>query len=345
MIVLRSLDEGRLRVLEGVEAVEAALDGLRGLAWLDFVDPTEHELHLLEERLGFHPLSIEDVIHARQRPKVEEYEDYFFLTVHEVNCHPGAAEAEESLNAEPPSASLRPRSLRVVSRQVSVFVRDSLLVTVHDRESQTLRQVAAACANRPSSLSRGADYLLYLLLDTMVDRYFPIIEMFDEQIDRCERRALSHSTRRNVLEDLFALRRALIYLRKVVAPTRNAIGTLLTRTFPAIQTETLPYLRDVNDHLIRIHEILETQRDLLAGAMEAHLSTVNNQMNLIIQRLTIVTVIFLPLTFLTGFFGMNLRVSPWQPEWDNGQMFWVLLGLMLAASGSMAWWFYRKRLL
>jgi magnesium transporter len=107
----------------------------------------------------------------------------------------------------------------------------------------------------------------------------------------------------------------------------------------------IPYFRDVADHLNRIYEVIDTDRDLVSGALEAYLSTVSNNLNLVMQRLTIVTVIFLPLTFVTGIFGMNFKVQPWMPDWDRGEVFWTVMGAMTVAGVVLAWWFHRKRLL
>lgn len=297
------------------------------IVWVDLQSPDDAEFSLLKDPFDFHPLAMEDVRHERQRPKVEEYEDHLFLVAHEIDYSP----------------SSRSRGL-LATRQIAVFARQNRVVTVHLQPSQTICEVGERCSYRSSPLERGADFLVYALLDSLVDRYFPIIDQLNEQIDHLEERAV-RNPRSRVLQDILEPRRTLIQLRKLAGPTREVINTLMTHDFPVIHSNTLPYLRDVSDHLIRIYEMADTMRELLAGALDAHLSTINNQLNLIMQRLTIVAMVFLPLTFLTGFFGMNFKAAPWMPEWDQGQIFWMVVSVMVVTAAGVIWWFHKKHLL
>jgi magnesium transporter len=295
--------------------------------WLDVEGLDEHALAELLQPFGFHPLAIEDAARPRQRPKVDEFDDHFFVVVHEVEYHADAVD-----------------DAQVVNNQLAAFVRENAVVTVHHAPSPAIRHLRERCDLRNTILHRGADFFLYNLLDTVIDGYFPILESLDDRIDDLEDRVVK-SPRKEQLDEIFALKQTLIHLRKLAGPTREVLTVLTTREFPLIRETMLPYFRDVGDHLIRIYEVLDSYRDLISGALDAYLSNTSNRMNMTIQRLTIITVIFLPLTFITGVFGMNFRVQPWMTKWDQGQVFWTVMAGMAATGALLAWWFHRKRLL
>lgn len=309
------------------------------LVWLDVTAPDDRDRQLLTGPCGFHPLAVEEAIEPRQRPRLAEFGDHFVVLLYEVDY---------DASRPPPAAPGRPDAPdaeeRLSTCQVGIFVREDLVATVHQEPSDAARQVWDRCDHQTPLLRRGSDFLLYNLLDALVDRYFPLLDALDEQIDALEDRIVSNPTR-DILDQIFTLKRALIRLRKIAGPTREALVVLTTRDFPAIHPDTLPYFRDVSDHLIRIYDILDSYRDLMSGALDAYLSTISNQLNLVMQRLTIVAVIFLPLTFITGVFGMNFHVSPWIGNWDHGQVFWTVVAVMAVIGGWLAWWFHRKRLL
>ncbi len=295
--------------------------------WLDVEGLDEPALAELLQPFGFHPLAIEDAATQHQRPKVDEFDGYFFLVVHDVVY----SEAESDVS-------------RATDIQVGVFVRDNAVVTVHQSPSTGIAALSQRCSTRNYVLVRGADFFLYNLLDTLVDGYFPILEMLDDRIDELEDRIVK-APRQELLDEIFTVKRELIHLRKLAGPTREVLTMLTTRDFPAIREQTMPYFRDVSDHLIRIYEILDSYRDLMSGALDAYLSNISNQLNLVMQRLTIITVIFLPLTFITGIFGMNMTVQPWTGPWDHSQVFWTVMVAMTLIGVALFWWFHRKRLL
>jgi len=294
--------------------------------WVDMENPQGAERDALVDLFHFHPLAIEDVFHTVQRPKIEEYEKSFFVVAHEVDYSCERGEDDQLL-----------------VNQISIFVQNSLLVTVHEKPSVAIHTLQTRCEHHTPVLRRGAAYLLYALLDTLVDRYFPIMDSISEEIDDLEDKIVEQP-RRELLDTIFSLKRRLLKLRKLTGPTRDAVTVLTTRDFPVVTSESLPYFRDVGDHLIRINEMLDSYRELMSGALDAYLSNINNQLNLVMQRLTVVTVIFLPLTFVTGVFGMNFKVQPWEPAWDQGQIFWMVMAGMSIVGVMLFWWFHRKRL-
>ena len=291
--------------------------------WIDLQGLGESDISSILQPLAFHHLALEDAVQPTQRPKIDEFDDHFFLVAHEVS------QAEDG---------------GIHTQQIGVFVKANAVVTVHKDKSEALTWLCARCDHRNTIVHRGADFFLYNLLDTLVDRYFPIIESLDDRIDDLEDRIVQQP-RRDLLDEIFTLKRILIHLRKIAGPTREVLTMLTTRDYPAIRPEMMPYFRDVSDHLIRIYEILDSYRDLMSGALDAYLSNISNMLNLVMQRLTIITVIFLPLTFVTGIFGMNFKTQPWEFEWDRGQVFWGVTVFMAVLGTGMYWWFHRKRLL
>lgn len=317
------------RVCAGTELAEVPdlLKRENVCVWVDMESPEGAERAALTDLFQFHPLAVEDVFHTVQRPKIEEYDHSFFVVAYEVDYNRARVEDE-----------------RLRTCQVSLFVRERLVVTVHTGRSEAVRDMQSRCEHHSPVLRRGADYLVYVLLDTLVDRYFPILDELSDEIDDLEDRIVSQP-RKELLDTIFMLKRILLRLRKIAGPSRDVLTVLTTRDFPVITSEALPYFRDVGDHLIRIYEMLDSYRELMSGALDAYLSNISNQLNLVMQRLTIVTVIFLPLTFITGIFGMNFKVQPWMPGWDHGQIFWGVMAGMTVIGFLLAYWFHRKRLL
>jgi magnesium transporter len=272
--------------------------------WLDLHEPTEEDYRVLREVFGFHPLAVEDSEHFGQRPKLEEYEDFIFLVVY------GAAPL--------------PDTDRLV--EVHCFYSERFLVTVRHDESPACDSVRARYAKRPARLARPI-VLLYQLLDALVDSFFPALADLDERIDTIQDEMLRGPSDRQ-LHEVFALRRRLVVLRRVISPQRDLLGQLASGALdlPGLDREAERYFRDVHDHLLRVSEQVDMYRDLLTGAMDVYLSSVSNRSNSVMKQLTVIATIFLPLTFVTGFFGQNFD---WMVEHVGGLLEFVLLGIGL----------------
>lgn len=249
--------------------------------WLDLAcpDPARY-VTLLRDAFGFHPLAVEDAEHFGQRPKIDTYEDFALLVVY------GAS----------PSGRLV---------EVHCFYTESFLVTVHHDVCPNLTALADRLNHR--GIPR-ADHvmLLYRVIDSLVDGFFPVLAALDDQIDDLEDDILARPTDEQ-LGRLFDMKRSLIALRKVVTPQRDLFATVLSTPdlLPGMTREAERYFRDLYDHLIRISDLVDSYRDLLSGALDTHLSTVSNRLNVVMKQLTLIATVFLPLTFLTGFFGQN----------------------------------------
>jgi magnesium transporter len=295
--------------------------------WVDLESPSEEEFSLLRDVFQFHPLAIEDARHPHQRPKLDEYENHLFLTADEVTLDPNAYETPAKDGDEE----------AVQSRQMSAFLGDHYLVTVHVAPVAAVRGLRDRCDHNRHVLKRGADFVLYSLLDVLVDGYFPLLDTLDDRIDDLEDRIVEQ-TQRSTLDTIFAMKRDLTRLRKHAGPQREVLQTLTTRDLPGVHTETLPYFRDVADHLFRVYEALDGYRDLMSDMLGAYLSQVSNEMNRVMQKLSVVATVFLPITFITGVFGMNFEKQPWIKT-----DFWFWMFLMSLVAGGTYWWFHRKR--
>jgi magnesium transporter len=249
--------------------------------WLDLSDIDQASTEtLLSDTFGFHPLAVRDAERFGQRPKLDSYEGYALMVVY------GATE----------SGSLV---------EVHCFYTEHYLVTVHHDPSSTLQRLGERLKEqagpRPDHVM-----LLYRVVDSLIDGYFPVLADLDDQIDELEDEILQKPTDEQ-LGRLFDMKRSLIAMRKVVTPQRDMFATLLSDpdVLPGMTPDAERYFRDLYDHLIRISDLVDSYRDLMSGALDTHLSTVSNRLNVVMKQLTIIATIFLPLSFLTGFFGQN----------------------------------------
>jgi magnesium transporter len=251
--------------------------------WLDMHHPNEEEFALLSDVFRFHPLALEDSEHFGQRPKVEEFDYATFLVLY------GAAPA--------------PDEDRLV--EVHCFYSERFLVTVRQDEAPACELVRESHAKAAPRALRPV-VLLYRLIDALVDSFFPALDDVDERLQEIEDRMVEAPGAEESRE-VFALRRRLVTLRKVVAPQRDLVGQIAggVHELPGLDDEARRYFRDAYDHLIRITEQLDLERDLLTGAIDVYLSSASNRLNVTTKQLAVIATIFLPLTFITGFFGQN----------------------------------------
>ncbi|MBL8919194.1 MAG: magnesium/cobalt transporter CorA [Myxococcaceae bacterium] len=308
----------RVRVFEDGKVLQGGEELLQhaGPKWLDVQDPDEALLNRLGEKFGLHKLAIEDCLHLDQRPKLEEYPGHLFIVLQGFTCPPNAiADAE--------------------LHELHFFLGPGWLITVHDKAHQAVDQVHKRLDADPSAIGRGVDFVAYLLADAQVDLLFPLMEQFADAIDQLEDE-IFESPSKDLLQQIFALKRTLVVVRKVMSPQRDVVGLLSRHGSGPISERTTVYFRDVYDHLVRIYEQIDTNRDLLGNAMDAWLSVVANRTNDITKQLTILASVFLPMSFVAGFFGQNFDVLSGQP------FFIAMLAAMLLIPLSMALWFRSK---
>ena len=288
--------------------------------WLDLEAPGRAELAHLRDIFDFHPLALEDSRHFGQRPKLDNYGNYIFL----VFC---GAWRHRKNDPDP-------------VREVHLFISGQYLVTIHRDPLPALDQERAQLDGRAL---HSEQFLLYRVLDALVDSFFPLLADMDNEIDELETAVLANPTDHQ-LKRLFSLKRQLVAMRKVVTPQRDLFARSVDQIaeLPGLVLDERDYFRDVYDHLIRISDLIDSYRDLLSGATDLYLSTVSNRQNDVMKQLTVIATIFLPLSFITGFFGQNfsyLVTHLISPAWT----FWVIgVGSVLATCAGLLVFFRRK---
>jgi magnesium transporter len=288
--------------------------------WVDLAAPTPEEgRHILAGIFRFHPLSVEDALSAIHHPKIESYRDYLYLILHGIDFH----EREHGL----------------ATRDVDFFLGPGYLVTVHDGQSRSIARWRDICDRHEHALAEGPVGVMHRIVDTMVDNYRPEVDALEEKIDLLEEDAVLDAGG-NLIRRILSLKRDLASLRRVVLPQRDAVGRLARREFPQINDEMTYRFRDVHDQLVRLADESLLFQERVTSILEAHLSTISNRLNVVMKVLTVMSTVFLPLTVLTGMWGMNVPL-PHFPGTDAVQFWWVG-GLMLAISGLMLALFRRN---
>jgi magnesium transporter len=298
MITVKVLDRTtkKIATVKNPDRIDTLCARAQNVVWVNVVKPTDKDFKVLAEEFQFHPLAIEDCRSVHQRPKVEEYPGYFFVVLYE-------AELDE-----------QGRTLEL--RELNMFLGTNYLVTVH---RHGIKSIARADELWPQWLDReenGAGLLAYLLIDAIVDEYFPILDRISDRMDDLEDEIFSDFDPESVRE-IFLVKKQLVYLRRVVAPLREVFNTLLRRDQPMFEREIRFYFQDVYDHLIRIADAIDTLRDLLGSIMDAYLSMSSNRMNVVMKRLTSISTILMSVTLIAGVYGMNFEIMP-ELKWRYG---------------------------
>jgi magnesium transporter len=279
--------------------VEGLLAGGR-FFWLDLDQPGDADFEILRDVFRFHPLAVEDSEHFDQRAKLDDYDDFIFIVVY------GAAPDADQLV------------------EVHCFYSERFLVTVHHDDCPAFAEIRRRYRDRDKAIDHPS-LLLYRVVDGLVDSFFPILGAFDNRIDELEDQIFLRADDRQ-LQEMFRMKRLLVGMRKAVTPQRDTFASLMGRVaqLPGLGDEDERYFRDVYDHLIRISDLIDSYRDLLTGAMDVYLSTVSNRLNSVMKQLTVIATIFLPLTFITGFFGQNFG---WMVSHIGGLPAFLALGI------------------
>jgi magnesium transporter len=304
-----------------IEKLCQALQENDGLFWVDFCGEANETCEpILRETFGFHPLAVEDALQQTNLPKVDDWGDYLYIVLDALDF---------------PDQELK-------QIELDVFLGKHYLVTHHDVPIPALEQAWEACQRDERHVHQGADHLLYRLMDYVVTAYLPIVEQMDREIDEIEDR-LFISPSPNTVERLFALKRALLAMRRTITPQREVLNKLARDDYRVIDHRDRIFFRDVYDALVRLHDLNESMRDLVGGALDTYLSVINNRMNEVMKTLTIITTLFMPLSFVAGFFGMNFFL-PDVPitEWMTRPIFYIVLCAMLVLPLLMYFWMRRR---
>jgi len=299
------------------ERVPSLLKNPNETLWFDIDSPSEQELELFARELGVHPLTIEDIVKQNQRPKIESFENYLYLAVHPL---------------------VKKNGIQLEPIEVDLLIGKNWLVFAHYGTVPGVIEDGRLNERLQVGFPRGVDFLLYSILDLIVDSYFPVVDQIEEEVDRMEDRILGKARPKDITR-LITLRHSLVHVRKAVSPQREIFNQLTRHDLPYIRPECALYFRDVYDHLIRITEELDGLRDLLAGDMEVHLSVVSNQLNVIMKRLAAWGTIFGVITAIAGIYGMNFKFMP-ELEWPYAYP--IVLAVMVAVSFGLYLFFKQK---
>lgn len=318
---VRVLAFGPNRAVEESPVSPARIAELRqahAVVWLDVQGLADLELlKKLGEQFQLHRLALEDVVNVHQRAKFEDYEAHAFLVARVIDT----AQDHET-------------------EQFAMFVGEGFVLTFLERACDCFALVRQRALEPDSQLRRrGSDYLAYALFDAVVDAYFPVLEQTSERLERSEDAILADSDAKALLAELHAVRRWLQVLRRALWPLRDASASLARGESPWFSAEVRPYLRDVHDHVVRLLDLLENQRELVGSLLELHLSIVNQRLNEVMKVLTIIATIFIPLTFVVGVYGMNFD---WMPELRVWWGYPAAMLVMLAIVVLMLRWFRRR---
>jgi magnesium transporter len=282
----------------------SALEDPHKKTWINFLAPDEEHLGQVVAKLGFHELAVEDVFSRQSRAKVEEYSGHLFCVLPALNQNPGAD------------------TLDIVN--LNAFLGRNYLITAHRAPLPGVQIVRGLMSRGEDGLSRGADFVLYLLLDAVVDEYLEASSKVSERLDEVEERIFARFDPQ-VSTAMFRLKHEAAWLRRRITPHRGIIDSLTNRTHELLSAETQVFLRDVRDHVHRIGDDLDTYDDLLQGALDVYLTLAAGRTNQIIKYLSILGAVLLPLTVLTGLYGTNFNALPGA---DHPYGFWILCGVL-----------------
>jgi magnesium transporter len=288
--------------------------------WVDLAKPSVLDALILSDTFQFHRLAVEDAMSERQYPKAEAYDGFLYVILHGISFQQG--------------------SVCFATHDVDFFLGPTYLVTVHDGTSRSIADLSDHVVRNQKLMSEGPVALFHRIVDAMVDHYRPEIEQLEDRIDALEE-AVFDNPRSELVRQILNEKRDVATLRRIIQPQRDVVARLARRDFVDISTEMSFRFRDVYDHLVRVSDDALIFQDRIAGILDAHLSNVSNRLNEVMKVLTVVSTIFMPITFLSGLYGMNVPI-PHLPGGEAGQ-FWWLFAIMIAIVVFMLTLFRRKK--
>jgi len=316
--------DGSIRTNLTVEEFPAAMQDPEGFLWVDFEStlPQDDE-PIMRNIFHFHPLAIDDALQESHVPKLDDWGEYLYIVLHAITFDKQDGGHVDTL-------------------ELDVFLGVNYIVTHHDEPIPALERVKDSLQRDTRYLKSGVDHLLYRITDEVVASYMPVVEEMDVAIDDTEDEIFERATPQ-LLSRIFSLKRAALHLRRIIGPQREVLNKLARDDYQMIDARDRVYFRDVYDHLVRLHDITESLRDLISGALDTYLSVINNRMNEVMKTLTVITTVFMPISFLAGFFGMNFfqPTAPMQ-EWTSYPAFYITMAIFLLTPFGMFFWM-RKR--
>ncbi len=314
-----------------LKELRRALLEKKGVLWVDLENPMEAEEEtVLVSMCDFHPLAIEDCQHGKQDdghlPKVEDFGEYLFVIFNPVAGIMPSDDGESMFHVE------------IQTSQLSAFLKERLLVTHHYKPLHAITHAAQLIVKNPLTLKRGPDFLFHIIIDDIVDNYTPILDRLDDAIDTVEDQVFKQPSQETMMH-ILQLKQNIMTIRRVAVYQREMLNRLSRGEFDLITANEVIYYRNVYDHLVRMTDLADSYRDMVSSLLDAYLSVTSNRLNQVMKVLTIISTIFLPMSVITGFFGMNFAYLP-GAQWEYGVALTLLVMVMVA--GGMLWMFRRN---
>lgn len=304
------------------DQIPSAVRDPQARLWIDVVAGTPEEQNfLLKETFNFHPLAIEDAVHDVHVPKVDDYGAYLYLVLHKFII------GDERMDID--------------TAELDVFLGSNYLITLRAEAGVVMERLWNEEYHRTRGLARGPAYLLAEVLDRQVDSYIPLLDQFEEQVERLgDQMFLNSDDLNKLLSDLLTAKSTALRLYRILMPQREVLDRLSRGSYAAVPTDSRIYFQDVYDHLVRLADLAEGMRDLTSSTIATYLALANNRMNEIVKVLTIISTIFIPLTFLAGVYGMNFR---YMPELGTRWAYPLIWLVFIAIAGGLLYIFHRRK--
>ncbi|PKN83640.1 MAG: magnesium and cobalt transport protein CorA [Chloroflexi bacterium HGW-Chloroflexi-8] len=326
--MIRSLftnGSGKIEYDLSIDRIKTVVKNKTGLLWVDFIeeDPKVCET-IMKDIFEFHPLAIEDALDQNHVPRVDDWGTYLYLVLHAPKFNQNKDEPIET-------------------DEVDIFLGKHYLVTYQEKMIPVVEKVWDILKRDERYLLKGTDHLFYKIADDVIAEYMPLAEELDTIIDNIEDRIFDRPSQ-ELLERIFLLKRSLAHLRRMIAPQREVFNKLARGDDQIIDRADRVFFRDIYDHLVRLYDVTESLRDLMGSVLDTYLSAVNNRMNEVMKTLTIITTLFMPLSFMAGFFGMNFFIpEPPITSWVSRPMFLIVVLLTISVPVGMTLWMRRRK--
>lgn len=291
------------------------------VSWLNIVGLHDTEImQKIGRHFGIHPLVIEDILNTEQRPKIEIYDNYIFISLKMLTYDTVLKEVQDE--------------------QMSLILGKNFVISFQEREGDVLAPVRERIKSGAGRIRKlGPDYLMYAIMDIIIDHYFYVLDCMDDEINQLEDKVMNTPDQEH-LQRIHYLKRELVNFRRSVWPMREVVSSLTRDEYHLVKETTEPFLRDLYDHVFNISELIESLRDMVTGLMDVYLSNISNRMNEVMKVLTIIATIFIPLSFLAGIYGMNFEFMP-ELKWRYS--YYILWGFIIIVAGGMMYYFRRKK--
>lgn len=305
-----------LRIESDTERFAELLSLEKGFLWVDIDSPEDEDVELLLNTFGLHTLTVEDCILPNARPKIEQFPNYLFLALFAIE---------------------RNHSNKIEAMELDFCLGSNFLITVHTETIKSLNSIKERIEKASPIITKGSDFLLYSIVDSLIDSYFPVIDELDDRVEKLQD-AIFKGAPEQVIKDILMLKNEAMFLRRTVGPQRDLITLLNKGDFPLIRPSNYVYFRDIYDHLVRINDLVDSCREVISGALEVSVFVVANRTNEIVKTLTILATIMMPPVIIASIYGMNFKFMPELNKWWG---YPLSLGLM--AFLSLGIWIFLKR--